>query len=55
MWGRAFFPPALYSRVSAAIMITVDYTGGMGMDAAVRWEASPRIAAYRKQLLGAGF
>ena len=25
------------------------------MDAAVRWEASPRIAAYRKQLLGAGF
>lgn len=25
------------------------------MDAAIRWEASPRIAAYRKQLLGAGF
>ncbi len=25
------------------------------MDAAIRWEASPRIAAYRSQLLGAGF
>lgn len=25
------------------------------MDAAVRWEAPPRIAAYRSQLLGAGF
>ena len=25
------------------------------MDAAVRWEASPRIAAFRSQLLGAGF